>query len=65
MTDATRGTRPGPLPPPSGKGSEGRVCEFPGCETKLSVYNRSRFCWQHDDVVFPSLRGKRRGDGRS
>jgi hypothetical protein len=56
----TKATRPGPLPPPSGKGSEGRVCSYPGCETKLSVYNLSDLCWQHDDVVFSNPRGKRR-----
>ncbi len=61
----TKASRPGQLPPPSRKGSEGRVCSHPGCETKLSVYNRSDLCWQHDDVVFPNLRGKRRGGGSS
>lgn len=55
----TKGTRPGHLPRPSERGREGRVCAHPGCETKLSVYNRSDRCWQHANVVFPSFRGKR------
>ena len=59
----TRGTRPGPQPEPSKRGSEGRVCAHPGCETQLSVYNRSKHCWQHADVNFPTFRGKRLDKG--
>ncbi len=58
-----KGTRPGPLPPASKPERAGRVCAHPGCETTLSVYNRSEHCWQHQDVVFPSLRGKRTTPG--
>jgi hypothetical protein len=25
-----------------------RVCEATGCTTRLSVYNASSFCWQHE-----------------
>jgi len=54
-----KGTRPGHLPAPSKTERTGRVCAYPGCATTLSVYNRTDRCWQHADVVFPSLRGKR------
>lgn len=60
----TKGTRPGHLPAPTKPEREGRVCSAPGCETKLSVYNRSERCWQHADVVFPNYRGKRLQTGR-
>jgi hypothetical protein len=61
----TKGTRPGHLPPPSKAEEEGRVCSFPGCETRLSVYNASERCWQHAEVAFPNHRGKRVPDGRA
>jgi hypothetical protein len=54
-----QGTRPGKLPPPSQTHELGRVCQAAGCETKLSRYNASRFCWQHAEVSFPNYRGKR------
>jgi hypothetical protein len=59
-----KGTRPGHLPAPSKRVGGSRVCAHPDCETKLSVYNRSALCWQHDDVVFPTYRGKRLQTGR-
>jgi hypothetical protein len=55
----TKATRPGRLPPPSRTEQEGRICGHDGCRTKLSVYNAGSSCWQHADLVFPSLRGKR------
>jgi hypothetical protein len=37
--------------PDRGKGAKrqaaGRPCDFPGCSTVLSVYNRSNTCWTH------------------
>lgn len=59
MLSVTKGTRPGSLPPPSKAGGQGRVCSQAGCETRLSVYNASERCWQHEEVVFPNLRGRR------
>jgi len=61
----TKGTRPGHLPPLSRIEEEGRVCAQAGCRTKLSVYNAGALCWQHADVVFPNLRGKRLRADRS
>jgi hypothetical protein len=54
-----KGTRPGHLPPPSRTTEEVRTCAEPGCTTKLSKYNESTLCWQHEDVTFPNFRGKR------
>ena len=60
-----KGTRPGKLPTPNHIEPPGRVCEEPGCETALSIYNRSSRCWQHTDIRFPNYRGKRLSPGHS
>ena len=60
-----KGTRPGKLPPPNRAEAPGRVCAEPGCETALSIYNRSPHCWRHTDIVFPNYRGKRLSPGHS
>ena len=52
------GSRPGNLPPASRTHQKGRVCEAPGCDTTLSVYNAKKHCWQHAEVTFPNYRGK-------
>jgi hypothetical protein len=54
-----QGSHPGHLPPPSKTHGTDRVCESPSCETKLSIYNPARHCWQHAEAIFPSYRGKR------
>lgn len=54
-----KGTRPGRRPRPSRTAEGGRVCEAPGCETKLSMYNVRSHCWQHAEIVFPNYRGRR------
>ncbi len=59
-----KGTRPGHLPQPSKTEAEGRVCAYPGCATRLSVYNAGEHCWQHADIVFPNYRGKRLAPGK-
>lgn len=38
----------------------GRVCTAEGCETRLSIYNKARFCWLHTPVEFAPLRTPRR-----
>jgi hypothetical protein len=38
----------------------GRTCAEPLCETRLSIYNRSKFCWQHEPVRAFIPRGKRK-----
>lgn len=60
-----QGTKPGKGPRPSRTASAGRVCEALGCETRLSVYNSKRACWQHTEIVFPNFRGKRLAKGRA
>jgi len=32
--------------------STGRVCAEDGCITKISRYNRSRYCWAHEPVHY-------------
>ena len=54
-----QGTYPRHLPPPSKVHGTGRICEAEGCETRLSMYNPVRRCWQHTDLTFPNYRGKR------
>ncbi|HEX7463990.1 MAG TPA: hypothetical protein VF382_03730 [Actinomycetota bacterium] len=38
----------------------GRVCAAAGCSTKLSIYNRWQYCWQHEPVHSYVARGKRK-----
>ena len=37
-----------------------RTCATPGCRTKLSIYNKWDYCWQHEPVHTYVARGKRR-----
>jgi hypothetical protein len=37
-----------------------RTCAAPGCSTKLSIYNKWDYCWQHEPVHTYIARGKRR-----
>jgi hypothetical protein len=58
-----QGSRPGHHPPPSNADPSERICAHDGCETKLSIYNPRKHCWQHTEVVFPNYRGKRLSPG--
>ena len=60
---AIRGQRPLALPRASQKYPEGRVCDHPGCETKLSTYNRRDRCWAHAEMKVPRLRGRKPAAG--
>ena len=60
MTDVLKGSRAAELPRPNRTYAEGRICDEEGCETKLSVYNRSHHCWQHTPLRFPVVRGDRK-----
>jgi hypothetical protein len=62
---AIRGSRPHGLPRASQKFPEGRVCKFPGCETKLSTYNRRDKCWAHAEMKVPRLRGRKPATGNA
>jgi hypothetical protein len=37
----------------------GRVCSHDGCETVLSIYNKGKFCYQHEPMVTPRTRGRK------
>jgi hypothetical protein len=55
-----RGSRPKELPRPNRTYGDGRVCAEEGCDTRISVYNRSNYCWVHAPVRFPIVRGQRK-----
>jgi hypothetical protein len=48
------------LPRPNRQYAGDRTCAAPGCETKLSIYNKWDYCWQHEPVHAYIPRGKRR-----
>jgi hypothetical protein len=58
-SDNVKGHRPGSDPPPSKVERVGRVCREPDCDTRLSIYNKTGMCWQHQPLIFPNYRGKR------
>ncbi len=37
-----------------------RVCAEEGCTTKISMYNKSRYCWTHDPVRYYIPRGRKK-----
>jgi len=37
-----------------------RTCSYPGCITKLSIYNRRDTCFAHASFKVPRLRGRTR-----
>jgi hypothetical protein len=55
-----RGARVSELPRANRTYASGRVCAAEGCETKLSIYNKWEYCWQHEPVHSYISRGKRR-----
>lgn len=58
--EAMRGSRVQSLPRPNRSYPDGRVCAAAGCGTKLSIYNRWQYCWQHEPVHSYTPRGRRR-----
>ena len=55
-----RGASVRPLPQPNKQYTTGRTCAEPGCETRLSRYNKWQYCWQHEPVHAYVPRGKRK-----
>lgn len=55
-----RGARVRELARPNQTYSTNRVCAAKGCTTKLSMYNKWQYCWQHEPVHSYVPRGKRR-----
>ena len=58
MTDTVRGAAIKGVSRPSKRFSENRVCSKPGCETRLSQYNKAEYCHAHAPIRFPRVRGK-------
>jgi len=58
--DRFRGATVRTLPKANRTYASGRVCAEPGCQTKLSMYNKWQFCWQHEPVHTYIPRGKRK-----
>ena len=44
---------------PSKSFSKNRVCRHPGCETRLSMYNNGKYCYQHEPMATPRTRGRK------
>ena len=55
-----RGTAVRQLPKASRTFAPGRVCAHEDCSTKLSIYNRSELCWQHEPIRPYVERGQRK-----
>ena len=49
-----------PLPKRNRTWREGRVCAQDDCVTKLSIYNRSKFCWAHEPLHYYIPRGRKK-----
>lgn len=37
-----------------------RVCAEEDCITKISIYNRSKFCWAHEPIHYYIARGRKK-----
>jgi hypothetical protein len=57
---AYRGARVREVPRANKTYPNGRECSADGCTTRLSIYNKWEFCWQHEPVHTFISRGKRR-----
>ncbi len=44
---------------PSAVFPAGRVCQEKGCGTRLSIYNDGDYCYLHEPLVAPRVRGKK------
>ena len=44
---------------PSKSFGTNRVCREAGCETRLSMYNNGKYCYQHEPMSVPRTRGKK------
>jgi hypothetical protein len=55
-----RGASVRTLPKPNTRYRPDRTCAAAGCATKLSIYNKWDYCWQHEPVHAYIPRGKRK-----
>ena len=37
--------------------TSGRICDFSGCQTVISIYNKKKLCFLHSPVSYPRVRG--------
>jgi len=44
---------------PSRTFGKGRVCRESGCGTRLSIYNKGKFCYKHEPMAVPRTRGRK------
>jgi hypothetical protein len=44
---------------PSKSFEKNRTCREAGCNTKLSIYNNGKYCYQHEPMAVPRTRGKK------
>ena len=40
--------------------STDRVCATEGCTTRISIYNKAKYCWAHAPVTYHIPRGRRK-----
>lgn len=55
-----RGVSVQPLPRRNRTWSAGRTCAHEGCITKISIYNKSSYCWMHEPVHYYIARGRKK-----
>jgi hypothetical protein len=55
-----KGSQVRTLPPKNRVWGQGRVCAQPGCITRISMYNRSNYCWSHEPVRYYISRGRKK-----
>jgi hypothetical protein len=44
---------------PSRSFAKNRVCDEPGCSTRLSIYNNGKYCYPHEPMAVPRTRGRK------
>ncbi len=44
---------------PSKAYAKDRICNEPSCGTKLSIYNRGKYCYHHEPLSIPRTRGRK------
>jgi hypothetical protein len=44
---------------PSKSFGKDRTCRQQGCDTKLSIYNNGKYCYQHEPMAIPRTRGRK------
>jgi len=48
------------LPPRNRVWATGRRCAEGGCITRISIYNRSKYCWAHEPLHYYVARGRKK-----